>query len=100
MTLPRSFPVFAITFACVFAVLYFAAAAYNLALFTFDAATGEFFFLVRRTALDLPMYWYGWIVTSAIASSAAATIASLIPDPSAKRPDTGLSSAIPRSFIL
>src|SRR5215813_7110531 len=79
MTLPRSFPVFAITFACAFAVLYFAATAYNLALFTYDAATSEFFFLVRRTGLDLPMYWYGWIVTSAIGASVAGVIASLIP---------------------
>ena len=43
MILPRSFPVFAITFACAFAVLYLRAAAYNLALFTYDAATSEFF---------------------------------------------------------
>ena len=100
MTLPRSFPVFAITFACAFAMLYFAAAAYNLALFTYDAATSEFFFLVRRTGLDLPMYWYGWIVTSAIGASVAGVIASLIPNQWAQRLWSGWSWAIPMAVIL
>ena len=100
MTLPRSFAVFAIIFACVFSVLYFTAAAYNLALFTYDAATNEFFFLVRRTSLDLPMYWYGWIVTSAIGAFVAGALASFIPDQWAQRLWPGWSWAIPMAVIL
>ena len=94
------FPVFAITFACVFAVLYFAAAAYNLALFTYDAATNELFFLVWRKDVGLPMYWYGWIVTSAIGASVAGVIASIIPGQWAQRLWSGWSWAIPMAVIL
>jgi hypothetical protein len=81
-------------------VLYFAAAAYNLALFTYDAATNELFFLVRRTGVDLPMYWYGWIVTSANGASVAGAIASLIPDQWTQQLWSGWSWAIPMAVIL
>src|SRR5439155_17041804 len=52
------------------------------------------------TGLDLPMYWYGWIVTSAIGASVAGAIASLIPDQWAQRLWSGWSWAIPMAVIL
>jgi uncharacterized membrane protein YraQ (UPF0718 family) len=46
------------------------------------------------------MYWYGWIVTSAIGASVAGAIASLIPDQWTQRLWSGWSWAIPMAVIL
>jgi len=80
MTLPHGFRSFAITFACVFPVIYVFCVEYNLALFTYDAAKRELTFLLPRERGPLPMFWYGWIATSLIGASVASALASLLSD--------------------
>ena len=53
MIAARSKPVFVITFAAAYAILYVVSVQYNLALFTYHAATEEFHFLVQP-ASDFP----------------------------------------------
>jgi len=80
MTLPHGFRSFAITFACVFPVIYVFCVEYNLALFTYDAAKRELTFLLPRERGPLPMFWYGWIATSLIGAFVVSIVASFASD--------------------
>ena len=66
MTGGRSVPTFVTIFAVAYAVLYVFSVQYNLALFTYHAATEEFYFLVKPASEGPAMYWYGWLATSAL----------------------------------
>jgi hypothetical protein len=74
------FPVFAVTFAAVYAVVYYFAVDDNLALFSYGPAVGEWTLFTRAASSGPTMYWYGWIATSALAGAAAGLLACLLPD--------------------
>src|ERR1041385_3379748 len=58
-------------FSIVYRVLYFVAFYYDLALFRYYPEVSEFH-LLRNDRLGVVILWYGWIVTSALASAAIA----------------------------
>ena len=75
MTDRSRFGVFAVTFAAVYAAVYYGALANNWPLFSYGPAVGEWT-LFNHPASDGPtMYWYGWIATSVIAAGLAGLIA-------------------------
>lgn len=79
MTIRSRFPVFAVTFAAVYAVVYYFAVANNWPLFSYGPAVGEWT-LFNHAASDGPtMYWYGWMATSALAGAAAGLVACALP---------------------
>lgn len=100
MILPRAFPTFVAVFAAAFAVLYVIAIEYNLALFTYHPASEEFYFLVRPAADQPPMYWYGWLATSALGASAIAALAAALPEKFAGRVASGGAWAVPLAVML
>ena len=61
-------------FAAAFAVIYVLAVQYNWALFTYHPKLGLWEWLAQPVRTGPPMYWYGWLATSAL----GATVASLI----------------------
>jgi len=75
MTLDRALPVFSVSFA----ILYLLATYFNLALVTYHPALNELDFLARPPKAGPTMYWYGWIMTSAIGAFVAGVIATFVP---------------------
>jgi hypothetical protein len=72
------FASFAVTFAAIFAIVYCFAVAYNLALFSYGPAVGQWMLFTRAAAAGPTMYWYGWIATSALAAAGVAAVAALL----------------------
>jgi hypothetical protein len=81
----RKFPVFAVTFAAVYAAVYYFAVDDNWALFSYGPAVGEWTLFTRAASAGPTMYWYGWIATSALAAAAAGLLACVLPDNIGKR---------------
>jgi len=79
MTVRSRFPVFAVTFAAVYAAVYYFAVANNWALFSYGPAVGEWTILNHPASDGPTMFWYGWIGTAALAGVAAGLIASWLP---------------------
>jgi hypothetical protein len=101
MTVPRSFPVFAVVFAVAYSVAYALSVWNNYALFTYHPATNELAWgAVKPKDGGLAMYWYGWIATSAIVASIAALAASFLPEPVTRRIWPGLAWLVPICGIL
>ena len=71
-------------FSIVFGVFYFASFYWDLALFRYYPEVSQFH-LLRNDRLGVVILWYGWIVTSALASAA---IAFAVPRNLAERPLT------------
>ena len=67
MNLEKVFPVFA----AAFAVIYLLAVEQNWALFTYHPKLGEWGWFVQPARTGPPMYWYGWLATSALGATAA-----------------------------
>ncbi len=100
MTVPRSFPVFAIVFAVAFTIAYVISVWKNYALFTYHPATNEFAFGVEKAKEGVTaMYWYGWITTSAIVASLAGFLACLLPQRLTERLWSGWSWVVPLCAI-
>jgi hypothetical protein len=91
MTLDRAFPVFSVAFA----VLYLLTTYFNLALITYHPAIKELQFLAQPPKAGPAMYWYGWIMTTAIGASVAGAIATLVPE----RCDRWVQRAITFVFV-
>ncbi len=70
MRMDRVFPVFA----AAFAVIYVFAVQYNWALFTYHPKIGAWGWLAEPARSGPPMYWYGWLATSAIGATAASLL--------------------------
>jgi hypothetical protein len=73
MKLETVFPIFA----AAFAVIYLLAVAQNWALFTYDPKLGEWGWLAQPARTGPPMYWYGWLATSALGASTVSLLAQL-----------------------
>jgi hypothetical protein len=95
MTLPRSFPIFAIVFAVVFSIAYVVCVEKNYALFSYHPALNQFGAGVQQP-LDGPvMFWYGWLATSGIVATIAGLVACILPQGLARRVWPGWSWAAP-----
>jgi hypothetical protein len=100
MRIAPSYPVFTVTFAAVFSVVYVLAVENNWALFSYAPATGAWAPLVTPAAAGPTMYWYGWIATAAIVAGAVAAVASLLPESIAIWVWPGLSWAVPVVVLI
>ena len=80
MTMPRSFPVFAIVFAVAYAVAYAISVHNNYALFTYHPALNEFGVGVQKPKDGPAMYWYGWLATAGIVAFATNAARSRVGD--------------------
>jgi len=99
MTGGRSVPMFVTIFAAAYAVLYVFSVQYNLALFTYHAATEEFYFLVKPASEGPAMYWYGWLATSALGALAIAALTTWLPSGLINRLWSGLSWTVPLAVM-
>jgi hypothetical protein len=99
MITDRRFPVFAVTFAVVYSVVYYFALANNWPLFSYGPAVGEWT-LFNHAASDGPtMYWYGWITTSAIAGAVAGLVVCNLPGNPGRRLWSGFAWLVPVGSI-
>jgi hypothetical protein len=94
------FASFAVTFAAVFAIVYYFAVAYNWALFSYGPAVGQWALFTRAAAAGPTMYWYGWIATSALAAAAVAASVALLPQRLTRRLWPGFAWLIPVGSIV
>lgn len=93
------FAVFAVTFAAVYAAVYYVVLTNNWPLFSYGPALGEWT-LFNHAASDGPtMYWYGWIATTAIVAAAAALVVALLPGNPGRRLWSGLAWLVPLGSI-
>lgn len=72
------FGTFAITFGIAFAILYTVFERLNWPLFTYHPAVNKLDFWKEPNGVGPPMFWYGWIVLSAISAAVVAGIAMLV----------------------
>ncbi len=89
------FPVFAVTFAAVYAAVYYFAVDYNWALFSYGPAVGEWTLFTHPASAGPTMYWYGWIATSALAGAFAGLVVCLLPMSVSGRLWSGLAWLVP-----
>jgi len=77
----EKFGTFAVTFGIAFTLGYTVFEALNWPLFTYMPAVGRTYFWLHRplSGEGPPMYWYGWIVTSAINAFVIGAIATIVP---------------------
>jgi hypothetical protein len=73
-------PVFTVVFGIAFAVIYVICTEVNLPLLTYHPALGEVGILWQPPKNGPAMYWYGWMLTSALGALAVAFIAISIPE--------------------
>lgn len=99
MTARGRFPVFAVTFAAVYAAVYYFAVANNWALFSYGPAVGEWTVLNHPASDGPTMFWYGWIATAALAGAAAGLIVCLLP-PVGRWLWSGLAWLVPVGAIV
>jgi hypothetical protein len=76
---------FVLTFAAAYAVAYYLAVYYNLALFSYGPAVGEWTLFNRPASAGPTMFWYGWIATAAIIAALAGLSACMLPQRMATR---------------
>jgi hypothetical protein len=75
MTIGRAFPVFGIAFA----VIYIASVYFNWALLTYHPQLVQWGPLVQAPKQGPAMYWYGWLLTSALGAGAIAGLSLVLP---------------------
>jgi hypothetical protein len=91
----QRFRVFAVTFAAVYAAVYYVVLVNNWPVFSYGPAVGEWT-LFNHAASDGPtMYWYGWIMSSAIIAAVVGAIVSLVPESLARWLWSGLAWLVP-----
>jgi len=78
---------FVITFGIAFAIIYTLFERWNWPLFTYHPAVNrlDLFRVVGIPEDGPPMFWYGWLVLSAIAATAVAAVATALPRQSLQR---------------
>jgi len=72
-------PIFAVTFTAACAAIYAACTEINLPLVTYHPVIGELDLLWTPERRGPAMYWYGWMLTSALGALVLAAIATLVP---------------------
>jgi hypothetical protein len=100
MSTRSRFPAFAVTFAAVYAVVYYFALVNNWALFSYGPAVGEWMALNHSASAGPTMYWYGWIATSAIAGAVAGLIVAMLPEKWRSRIWPGFAWLVPLVVII
>jgi hypothetical protein len=75
MTIGRALPVFSIAFA----LIYIASVEYNLALLTYHPQIFKWGLLAEAPKEGPAMYWYGWLLTSALGAGAIAGLSLALP---------------------
>ena len=75
MTVGRALPVFSIAFA----LIYIASVEYNLALITYHPQIFKWGVLAEPPKEGPAMYWYGWLLTSALGAGAIAALSLALP---------------------
>lgn len=75
MTVGRALPVFSIAFA----LIYIASVEYNLALITYHPQIFRWGLLAEPPKEGPAMYWYGWLLTSALGAGAIAALSLALP---------------------
>jgi hypothetical protein len=75
MSIARALPVFSIAFA----VIYVASVEYNLAVITYHPELGQWGPLVEAPRQGPAMYWYGWLITSALGAGVVASLSLALP---------------------
>jgi hypothetical protein len=90
---------FVVTFASVFAIVYYLAVAYNWALFSYGPAVGQWALFTQPASAGPTMYWYGWIATSVLASAGVATLVAIFPQRLTRWLWPGLAWLIPVGSI-
>jgi hypothetical protein len=83
----NKFRTFMLVFSLSATVIYVLCDLLSLPLFTFHPATGrvEWGYALPRRNEGPVMYWYGWLLTTLIASSVIALLATLLPENVTKR---------------
>ena len=76
---------FVLTFAAAYAVAYYLAVYYNLALFSYGPAVGEWTLFNRPASAGPTMFWYGWLATAAIIAALVGLLACMLPQRTASR---------------
>jgi hypothetical protein len=78
---------FVVVFSLTATVVYVLCDLLGLPLFTYHPATGriEWGYALPRRNEGPVMYWYGWVVTTAIVSTVVAFLATLLPDGATRR---------------
>ena len=82
MTISRAFPFFAIAFGVIYiAEIYLTGFQINLALITYHPQIGQWGMLAEapRQGQGPAMYWYGWLLTSALGAGAVAALSLALP---------------------
>ena len=67
----KTFPVFS----AAFALIYIVSVEFNWALFTYHPKIKQWGWLVEPPRDGPPMYWYGWLATSALGAAGVSVIA-------------------------
>jgi hypothetical protein len=72
--------IFTITFTVACAAIYTVCTEINLPLLTYHPVTGEIDALWTPERRGPAMYWYGWMLTAAVAALVPATLATVVPE--------------------
>ena len=96
MKLTRVLPLFSVAFAMIYVV----AVEHNLAVFTYHPQLQQFALGVERPKAGPAMYWYGWLLTSAIGATAMSIIALVVPERWTGRIWSGFTWLIPTGVMF
>lgn len=95
MSVTRALPVFSIAFAAI----YIACVYFNLALVTYHPQLGQWGPLVEPVRQGPAMYWYGWLITSALGAAAVAALSLALPARWVDRASATLVWLVPLAMI-
>jgi hypothetical protein len=73
-------PVFTLTFGVAYAAIYAICTEINLPLLTYHPVIGEIDFLWQPPRRGPAMYWYGWMLTSAIGAIVLGWVGAVVPE--------------------
>jgi hypothetical protein len=95
MSSARALPVFSIAFA----IIYVASVQYNLAVVTYHPQLAQWGLLVEAPRQGPAMYWYGWLITSAVGAGVIAVLSLALPARAVERASAVLVWLVPIVMI-